>query len=211
MSAYSNPIRLTHPSKSSSPIGVGLRPLLQASKRRGWDTQCALPFSVSGDHLAHLELPRVFSSSSRAVLLPPTNRLASCSIPSSQTVLVRLPGSASGGVCLHPARSRSYPSSNSWSTHITSVSILSAPVSLYKYIYIVASYDHLDLPTLQQIHELRGERVHFLVPLGEPQTIHPSDFRFLSRLVLISHVFFYKKVTRHGSRKREFRLPKSPS
>ncbi|KAI0290195.1 Metallo-hydrolase/oxidoreductase [Multifurca ochricompacta] len=27
-------------------------------------------------------------------------------------------------------------------------------------------YDHLDLPTLQQINEIRGERVHFLVPLG---------------------------------------------
>ena len=31
------------------------------------------------------------------------------------------------------------------------------------------SYDHLDLPTLQQIHELRGERVHFIVPLGKLQ------------------------------------------
>ena len=28
------------------------------------------------------------------------------------------------------------------------------------------SYDHLDLPTLQQIYHLRGENVHFLVPLG---------------------------------------------
>jgi len=30
----------------------------------------------------------------------------------------------------------------------------------------IYSYDHLDLPTLQQIHDLRGEDVHFLVPLG---------------------------------------------
>ena len=30
----------------------------------------------------------------------------------------------------------------------------------------IYSYDHLDLPTLQQIHDLRGENVHFLVPLG---------------------------------------------
>jgi hypothetical protein len=30
----------------------------------------------------------------------------------------------------------------------------------------MCSYDHLDLPTLQQIRELRGGRVHFLVPLG---------------------------------------------
>jgi L-ascorbate metabolism protein UlaG (beta-lactamase superfamily) len=28
------------------------------------------------------------------------------------------------------------------------------------------SYDQLDLPTLQQIHDLRGGNVHFLVPLG---------------------------------------------
>jgi L-ascorbate metabolism protein UlaG (beta-lactamase superfamily) len=28
------------------------------------------------------------------------------------------------------------------------------------------SYDHLDLPTLQQIHDLRGENVHLVVPLG---------------------------------------------
>ena len=28
------------------------------------------------------------------------------------------------------------------------------------------SYDHLDLPTLQQIHDLRDENVQFLVPLG---------------------------------------------
>ena len=34
----------------------------------------------------------------------------------------------------------------------------------------IFSYDHLDLPTLQRIHELRGERVHFIVPLGEPQS-----------------------------------------
>ncbi|KAF8264739.1 beta-lactamase superfamily domain-containing protein [Lactarius quietus] len=33
-------------------------------------------------------------------------------------------------------------------------------------VYSHNHYDHLDLPTLQQIHELRGERVHFLVPLG---------------------------------------------
>jgi hypothetical protein len=31
----------------------------------------------------------------------------------------------------------------------------------------MCSYDHMDLPTLQQIHELCGEHVHFLVPLGE--------------------------------------------
>ncbi|KAH8977571.1 Metallo-hydrolase/oxidoreductase [Lactarius akahatsu] len=33
-------------------------------------------------------------------------------------------------------------------------------------VYSHNHYDHLDLPTLQQIHELRGDRVHFLVPLG---------------------------------------------
>ncbi|KAI9461912.1 Metallo-hydrolase/oxidoreductase [Lactarius psammicola] len=33
-------------------------------------------------------------------------------------------------------------------------------------VYSHNHYDHLDLPTLQQIYELRGERVHFLVPLG---------------------------------------------
>ncbi|KAH9968567.1 beta-lactamase superfamily domain-containing protein [Russula compacta] len=33
-------------------------------------------------------------------------------------------------------------------------------------VYSHNHYDHLDLPTLQQIHELRGEQVHFLVPLG---------------------------------------------
>ena len=30
----------------------------------------------------------------------------------------------------------------------------------------IYTYDHLDLPTLQQIHDLCGENVHFLVPLG---------------------------------------------
>ncbi|KAI9435417.1 Metallo-hydrolase/oxidoreductase [Lactarius indigo] len=33
-------------------------------------------------------------------------------------------------------------------------------------VYSHNHYDHLDLPTLQQIHKLRGDRVHFLVPLG---------------------------------------------
>ncbi|KAN0120837.1 Metallo-hydrolase/oxidoreductase [Russula decolorans] len=33
-------------------------------------------------------------------------------------------------------------------------------------VYSHNHYDHLDLPTLQRIHELRGERVHFIVPLG---------------------------------------------
>ncbi|KAH9038435.1 Metallo-hydrolase/oxidoreductase [Lactarius hengduanensis] len=33
-------------------------------------------------------------------------------------------------------------------------------------VYSHNHYDHLDLPTLRQIHELRGDRVHFLVPLG---------------------------------------------
>ncbi|KAI0289145.1 beta-lactamase superfamily domain-containing protein [Russula brevipes] len=33
-------------------------------------------------------------------------------------------------------------------------------------VYSHNHFDHLDLPTLQQIHDLRGERVHFLVPLG---------------------------------------------
>ena len=32
---------------------------------------------------------------------------------------------------------------------------------------ITCSYDHLDLPTLQQIHTLRRQYVHFLVPLGQ--------------------------------------------
>ena len=31
----------------------------------------------------------------------------------------------------------------------------------------VQLYDHLDLPTLQQIHELYKERVHFIVPFDE--------------------------------------------
>ena len=31
----------------------------------------------------------------------------------------------------------------------------------------IDSHDHLDLPTLQQIYDLRGENVHFLVPLGK--------------------------------------------
>ena len=31
------------------------------------------------------------------------------------------------------------------------------------------SYNHLDLPTAQRIHEWRSERVHFIVSLGEPQ------------------------------------------
>ena len=30
----------------------------------------------------------------------------------------------------------------------------------------IYTYDHLDLPTLQQIHDLCGKNVHFLVPLG---------------------------------------------
>jgi len=30
----------------------------------------------------------------------------------------------------------------------------------------MCSYDHLDLPTVQQIHNLRGENVQILVPLG---------------------------------------------
>ncbi|KAH9177195.1 hypothetical protein EDB89DRAFT_1517853 [Lactarius sanguifluus] len=38
------------------------------------------------------------------------------------------------------------------------------------------SYDHLDLPTLQQIHELRGNRVHFVVPLGEHKTASTAAF-----------------------------------
>jgi hypothetical protein len=106
--------------------------------------------------------------------------LASCSIPSSPTALARLPGLASSAVCLPPAPSRSCPSSNSWSTRITSVFFCllrdDRPVSLYKKLKY-RSYDHLDLPTLQQIHELRGERVHFLVPLGEP----PSNIhRYIS-------------------------------
>ncbi|KAI0279568.1 beta-lactamase superfamily domain-containing protein [Russula aff. rugulosa BPL654] len=33
-------------------------------------------------------------------------------------------------------------------------------------VYSHNHYDHLDLPTLNRIHELRGERVHFIVPLG---------------------------------------------
>ncbi|KAH9003720.1 Metallo-hydrolase/oxidoreductase [Lactarius hatsudake] len=33
-------------------------------------------------------------------------------------------------------------------------------------VYSHNHYDHLDLPTLQRIYELRGDRVHFLVPLG---------------------------------------------
>ncbi|KAH9996334.1 beta-lactamase superfamily domain-containing protein [Russula vinacea] len=33
-------------------------------------------------------------------------------------------------------------------------------------VYSHNHYDHLDLPTLQQIHELRGEGVYFIVPLG---------------------------------------------
>jgi hypothetical protein len=41
------------------------------------------------------------------------------------------------------------------------------------------SYGHLDLPTLQQIHELHGERVHFLVPLGEPHFLsRPTRYQF---------------------------------
>ncbi|KAI9507310.1 Metallo-hydrolase/oxidoreductase [Russula earlei] len=34
-------------------------------------------------------------------------------------------------------------------------------------VYSHNHYDHLDLPTLQKIYELRAEHVHFLVPLGE--------------------------------------------
>ena len=41
-------------------------------------------------------------------------------------------------------------------------SLLTEEISIY-----ICSYDDLDLPTLQQIHDLCGERVHFLVPLGE--------------------------------------------
>lgn len=79
------------------------------------------------------------------------------------------------------------------------------------------SYDHLDLPTLQQIHELRGERVHFLVPLGEhPPSLLTFDVpsRFNSSLFRSPHscsCITTRKVTRRGSRKPESRLPKSPS
>jgi len=46
----------------------------------------------------------------------------------------------------------------------------------------MCSYDHMDLPTLQQIHELCGEHVHFLVPLGE-FSFHPDP-----HIALITHV-----------------------
>lgn len=45
------------------------------------------------------------------------------------------------------------------------------------FITCTCSYDHMDLPTLQQIHESCREHVHFLVPLGE----------FLSTPTHVSH------------------------
>ena len=100
----------------------------------GHAVRAAFPLSV--EVLAHFFMSlRVFSSSSR-VVLPPTSRLVSCSILSSPTALARLPGLASSAVCLPLAPSRSCPSSNSWSTRITSVfSCLlrdDRPVSVYK-------------------------------------------------------------------------------
>jgi hypothetical protein len=120
--------------------------------------------------LTYLFYFRAFWLSFRVLSLPQarmTNHLASCLTLSSQTPPVRLLGLVFGAVCPLPAPLRSCQSFNSWYTLITSVCCLRwERYPLLARGRNTRSYDHLDLPTLQQIYALRRERVHFLVPLG---------------------------------------------
>jgi hypothetical protein len=154
------------------------------SRRRGWDTQC-VPLSclTSNTHLIYIksflvEFPRVVATAAGPddsdepprVLFDPI--FSNTAGPSPWlSIQRRLPP---------PCTLTELPEFQ-FVVYSHNQCVLSLCESLPVFIArpkITCSYDHLDLPTLQQIHALRRQYVHFLVPLG--QFLYPfPHFLFL--------------------------------